>query len=141
MNRNNKRKTTKTPLQIAIIVLSAILLINIVAFVGLVVDDFGSYRPDEESILYTIKQNDFTWLRYQIGQYSTEEIAKSETLSEAYAINAYFESSFYYHAYAKTDPDAAAHYQAEMAQNAQDAGALAFYVTEIDALFEDTLFE
>ncbi len=100
-------------------------------------DEVTSYKPDETSVLYTIKGGDYAWLRYDFAYYTPEEIEQNSTLSKCYALNLYFENSVYYHAFAGTgDTDMAALYLAATQENAQSTGDLSFYLAEIDALFE-----
>ncbi len=129
------KHTKRKPLQIVIIVLSIFTVINICIFFGCLVDEVTPYQPSERSILYTLQNGDYTYLRSDLGYYTDKEIANSDTLSECYAIMLYFENSVLYHAYASTDPTQAALYQVACQENAAQMGELSYYAAQIDALF------
>ncbi len=126
------------PVRIAIVLLSAILVLNTAALIYAITEDaFDTYQPTERNLLYTMENGDYVSLRSQLLYFSDEEIAKDETLSECYSVALYFENSVYYYAFAETDSDQAALYLQACQENAASMGNFAYHTALIDALFEN----
>lgn len=124
------------PLQWVIIALSVFLVINISIFISLLSDDISSYYPTESSMLYSVQSESFIRLRTQIGYYTKEEIAKSETLTECYHVALYFENSVFYNACLATGNEQLDAYQALCEENKTGTGTLSYNIALIDALFQ-----
>ncbi len=123
------------PVRVLIIVLSILLFINAGSLMMALIDYGSPYRASEISLLYRLESYNYDTVREQLGYYSAEEIAASETLIECYHVAFYFENTILYYAYLDTDPTRAAAYQAAREENAAGMGVFSNHQTYIDNLF------
>lgn len=120
-------------LNIVIIVFAVVLVINIFATTGRLVSDFDRYTPDDESLLYQVKNGDYADL---VGSVNNRKYIKpddTQTFRELSAVAEYFEAASIYHAYQESgNTEKAAKFQQKMDESNEMLGDLGFAKEDID---------
>lgn len=120
-------------LNVLLIVLAVILVMNVFAAAGGLIANFESYVPNDETMLYYIKNGEYTNL---IDSVNTKKYAKpddSQTYGELCAVAGYFEAASMYHAYQEMgDTEKAEKFEQKMDKNSALLGELSFAKEDIN---------